>query len=431
MPSDPAYHLTTLPNGVRIASVPMPHMRSVSVGVWVGVGGRHEKKEECGISHFIEHLLFKGTRKRTARQISEQVEGLGGYLNAFTTEDHTCYYARAGAEHLPRLCDVLCDMFLHSRFSPAEIERERDVIREEILSYRDQPEQHASDLLTETMWPGHPLGRPLTGTEKTIGSFQRPQICRFVQRHYNGPNTIVAVAGPVEHAEAVRLLRPALSKLPDGNKPRFSRARTLREGSPVSVSAFHQETEQTHLAMGFHAFGRRDERRFALRLLSVILGENMSSRLFQTLRERHGYCYSVQTSIVTLEDTGAIHVCAGLDPQKLRKSLRMILRELERICGSKPSMAELRKAQDYAVGQTFMGLESTTNQMIWMGESLLSYRKVLNPADIERKVMAVTTDDIQRVACHCLQRGRLGVAVVGPVQEAEVKEWLAEDGVKA
>jgi predicted Zn-dependent peptidase len=314
-------------------------------------------------------------------------------------------------------------MYLNSQFAPAEIEREREVIREEILSYLDQPEQHASDLLTETMWPSHPLGRPLTGTVDTIASFSRPQVRRFVKEMYNASNTIVAVAGPVEHERVVKLFEPALSRLPAGRRPRFSRARFQGSG-PVQLKVFPAETEQTHLAMGFHAFGRQDERRFALRLLSVILGENMSSRLFQTLRERHGYCYSVQTNVVTLDDTGAIHVCAGLDPKKLKKSLRMILRELERICDKQPSKAELRKAQDYAVGQTFMGLESTTNQMMWMGESLLGYSKVLNPADTERKVLAVTPEEVQRVACHCLNKGRLGVAVVGPVKEDEVKGWL-------
>ncbi len=423
MLSDIDYRVTRLANGARIASVEMPHMRSVSLGFWVGVGGRHERLDECGLSHFIEHLLFKGTKRRNARQLTESVEGLGGYINAFTTEDHTCYYARAGARHLPEVCDVLCDMYLNSQFEPEEIERERDVIREEILSYRDQPEQHASDLLTETMWPKHPLGRPLTGTEESITHFKRPQVRRFVQQHYNARNTIVAVAGPVRHEEVVKLFKPTLSRLQEGRKPRFSRATVKSEG-PLQIKVFQQETEQTHLAMGFHAFGRRDDRRFALRLLSVILGENMSSRLFQTLRERHGYCYSVQTNVVTLDDTGAIHICAGLDPQKLRKSLGMILRELQRICNSKPSLTELRKAQDYAVGQTFMGLESTTNQMMWMGESLLGYAEVLNPLEIERKVLAVTPEEVQRVACYCLNKGRLGVAIVGPVEEAEVTGWL-------
>ncbi len=266
-------------------------MRSVSAGLWVGVGGRHETQQECGMSHFIEHLLFKGTVQRNARQITADIEGLGGYINAFTTEDHTCYYARAASRHLPQLCEVLGDMFLHSQFAPREIEREREVIREEILSYRDQPEQHASDLLTETMWPSHPLGRPLTGTLETIGHFRRPQLRAFVREHYNARNTIAVVAGPVPHAQVVRMFKPILSKLPAGRKPRFTRARNPARQA-LSVKAFTQETEQTHLAMGFHAFGRRDERRFALRLLSVLLGENMSSRLFQTLREQHGYCYS-------------------------------------------------------------------------------------------------------------------------------------------
>jgi predicted Zn-dependent peptidase len=419
-----SYHTTTLPNGTRIASVDMPHMRSVSVGFWVGVGGRHESQRECGISHFIEHILFKGTQRRSAKKITEDVEGLGGYINAFTTEDHTCYFARAGARHLPELCDVLADMLLESRLAPQEIERERDVIREEILSYRDQPEQHASELLSEAMWPQHPLGRPLTGTIDTIATFDRPQLVDFLQENYHGRTVTVTVAGPVLHERVVDILRPLLSRLPTGRKPRYSRARWQPNG-PVSVKLCTEDTEQTHLAMGFHAFGRQDDRRFALRLLSVILGENMSSRLFQTLRERHGYCYSVQTNIVTLDDTGCIHICAGVDPAKLRKALTMILRELQRICEKKPGAEELRKARDYAIGQTFMGLESTTNQMMWMGESLLGYGKVLDPADIERKVLAVTQDEIQRVACHCLHRGRLGVAVVGPVKDAEeVRQWL-------
>jgi predicted Zn-dependent peptidase len=417
------YRLTRLPNGIRIASHEMPHMRSVTTGIWVGVGGRHEKRAECGMSHFIEHLLFKGTARRSARQITEAVEGLGGYLNAYTTEDHTCYYSRAAARHLPQLADVLCDMFIHSEFASDEIDREREVIREEIMSYRDQPEQHASDLLTETMWPRHPLGRPLTGTLESISHFRRPELKGFVREHYNGTNTIVAVAGPICHEDVVALFGPRLSKLPAGKKPPFTHIRAKTRNN-VSVKAFPQETEQTHLAMGFHAFGRRDDRRYALRLLSVLLGENMSSRLFQTLRERHGYCYSVQTSIVTLDDTGAIQICAGLDPTKLRKALGMILKELERICHAKPSARELKKARDYTIGQTAMGLESTTNQMMWMGESLLGYGKILDPGELEKKVMAVEPEHVQEVACHCLSRGRLGVAVVGPVKEDEVTAWL-------
>ena len=420
---DHPYRLTRLPNGVRIASIEMPHMKSVSVGFWAAIGGRHEAEPQSGLAHFLEHLLFKGTKRRSAKQITQAVEGLGGYVNAFTTEDHTCYYAKAGAQHFHQLCDVLGDMYQHSQLAPVEIERERDVIREEIMMYRDNPSQHSQELLTETMWPGHALGRPLTGTLETIASFSPAQIREFHQQHYNGKTTIVTVAGRIPHAEVVAELEPILNGLAPGRVPRFSRAR-IADGD-ARVSLFPQETEQTHLAMGFHAFGRQDERRFALKLLSVILGENMSSRLFQKLRERHGYCYNVSTSMVTLADAGAISIYAGLDPVKLPKAVRMIMRELQGICHRKPSKNELKKAQDYTVGQTLMGLESTTNQMMWMGESLLGYGKILNPSEIEDRLCAVTLEDIQRVACHCLNRGRLGVALVGPAREKrEVEGWL-------
>jgi predicted Zn-dependent peptidase len=409
------YRLTTLPNGIRIASVEMPHMQSVSVGIWVGVGGRHETGDQSGISHFIEHLLFKGTKRRNARQLSEAVEGIGGYLNAFTTEDHTCYYAKAAANHLPQLCDVLVDMYRESQFPAEEIEREREVIREEILMYRDHPAQHSQELLTETMWPKHPLGRPLTGTLETIAKFQRPELLGFRREHYNGRTTVVTVAGRARHEDVVALMEPALANVPAGKTPRYRSWRNRQGASNVSLVT--QETEQTHIAMGFHSFGRQDERRFALKLLSVILGENMSSRLFQKLREKHGYCYSIHSGMVTLADAGMINICAGLDSSKLTKALRLILQELERICERAPSREELRKAQDYTIGQTLISLESTTNQMMWMGESILGYRKILDPAAIEQRILAVKSDDVRAVACHCLDRAALGVAVVGPVKD--------------
>jgi predicted Zn-dependent peptidase len=421
---DHLYRLTTLPNGARIASVEMPHMRSVAVGVWAGVGGRHETTAQNGISHFLEHLLFKGTKTRNAKQITEGVEGIGGYLNAFTTEDHTCYYAKAAVGHFGELCEVLADMYLRSQFPKSEIEREREVIREEILMYRDQPSQHAQELLTQTMWPAHPLGRPLTGTLETIGALTRADFLAYRRAHYNARNTILTVAGPLPHERVVAELTRHLRQLPAGRAPRYTRARLPRQ--PARVTLHTQDTEQTHLAMGFHAFGRDDSRRYALKLLSVILGENMSSRLFQKLREQRGYCYHVSTSMVALADAGALCISAGLDMAKLKSALTLILKELQGICAKKPKSDELRKARDYAIGITLMGLESTTNQIMWMGESLLGYGRILDPAEVERAIHSVTAEDIQAVACHCLCRGRLGVAVVGPSKDAAaIESWLA------
>ena len=416
------YRLTTLANGLRIASIEMPHMQSVCAGLWTGVGARFESADLSGMSHFIEHLIFKGTKKRNAKQITESVEGIGGYLNAFTTEDHTCYYAKAGARHLPVLADVLCDMVLNSKFAPDEIERERDVIRDEIMMYRDQPEQHVQEMLSETMWPKHPLGRPLTGTVDSISKFKRPDFLKFVDRNYNGRSMGVAVAGRASHDAVVALFRPLLESVKLGTAPRFLKARSL-EGAKVSFLS--QDTEQTHLALGFYSFGRTDERRFALKLLSVILGENMSSRLFQILREKHGLCYSVQTGVLTLADSGMFSISAGLDPAKLEKALKNTFEELEKICRKKPGLQEVRRAKDYTIGQTLMGLESTTNQMMWMGESFLGYGRILDPAGIEKKLMSVTPEEIQEVATLCLNRKNLGISVIGPMKDKkQIEAWV-------
>ena len=426
------YHLTTLPNGTRVATIEMPHMQSVSVGIWAAVGGRYEPNRVCGISHFIEHLLFKGTEKRNARQITEAVEGLGGYLNAFTTEDHTCFYAKAAANHLPTLCDVLGDMYLHSQFPPAEIERERGVIREEILMYHDNPGQHVQELLSEALWPDHPLGRPLTGRAETVACLQREHFQEFKEKHYNGRTTIVTVAGKVTHDRVLELFSPILGGLCKGTLPKFLEAPKLAdapangENAPGRCRAVKQEIEQTHMALGYHAFGRLDDRRYALKLLSVILGENMSSRLFQKLREKHGFCYSVQSGVVSLDDAGALTIFAGLEPKKLEKALKVIAQEAERISERAPSRSELKKAQDYTIGQTLMGLESTSNQIMWMGESLLGYGKVLDPAEVERRLLAVTPEEVRAVAEFCLQKGALGMAMVGPTlpDGTKVLEWV-------
>ena len=424
--------LTKLPNGVRIASVEMPHMKTVSVGIWAAVGGRHEPKALCGVSHFLEHLMFKGTERRNALKITEAVEGLGGYLNAFTTEDHTCYYAKAAAAHLPVLCDVLSDMVLHSKFAPVEIERERDVIREEILMVHDNPGQYIEELLSEALWPEHPLGRPLTGTVDTLAGLDRKKLLAFKEKHYTGRTLLVTVAGAAAHERVLELMGATMGTLPTGRVPRFEKSNhdlPLKAGGVRRpwIKAVAHDIEQTHLALGFHAFGRRDERRYALKLLSVILGENMSSRLFQKLRERHGYCYSIQSGVVSLEDAGALTIFAGLEPAKLERAVRLTMQELERIATKPPGRTELRKAQDYTIGQTLMGLESTSNQMTWMGESLLSYGKVIEPHEVEERLLAVTPEDVRAVAEFCLQPKRLAVAVAGPKPDAEkIRGWLAK-----
>jgi predicted Zn-dependent peptidase len=417
------YQITRLENGVRIASCEMPEMKSVSVGIWTAVGGRHEPAELCGISHFLEHLLFKGTEKRTAKRITEEVESLGGFINAFTTEDHTCFYAKVSARHLEIVSEVLCDMYLNSVLAEDEIQRERDVIREEILMYRDQPAQYSQELLTEAMWPAHALGRPLTGSLETIAAINRPELVQFVRRNYNGASTVVTVAGRCSHPEVVATFSAALCKLPRGRLPGFEPWNGHRRDRQVMVS--EQETEQTHLALGYHAMSRTDERRYALKLLSVILGENMSSRLFQQLRERYAYCYSVHSGTLVLQDSGLVSIGVGLELSKLRKALQAIGRELEKLRVQAPSKKETRQAQEYTIGQNELSLESTTNQIMWMGESLLAYDHVVDPKEVQEKLKAVTPESVQHVAQFCFSSTKMGLALVGPVEEAQVQPWLS------
>jgi predicted Zn-dependent peptidase len=391
------------------------------------VGGRHETKELCGISHFMEHLLFKGTKRRSAKEITETVEGVGGFLNAFTTEDHTCYYAKAAAKHLGILTDVLCDMYMNSVLAELEIDREREVIKEEILMYKDQPSQFSEELLTEAMWPRHALGRPLTGSPESLSRINRKELVQFTEKYYNGLDTVITVAGCCAHDEVVELFRAGLSGLRRGRPTQFKRWEGAQRKKRVLVSK--GEAEQTHLALGYHAMNRNDERRYPLKLLSVILGENMSSRLFQQLRERYAYCYSIHSGTMTLADSGLLSIHVGLDPGKLSKALLAIGKELKKIVAKPPSSKELARAQEYTIGQNDLSLESTTSQIMWMGESLLAYDKVVDPEEVQKRFKEITPVQIKEVATLCFEPSRMGMAVVGPVETNRVEKWIDEAGL--
>jgi predicted Zn-dependent peptidase len=417
------YRIAQLPSGVRVVTAPMPHMESVSLGVWIGVGGRYESKRLCGISHFIEHLLFKGTRTRSAKQISQTVEGVGGYLNAFTGEESTCYYAKASHRHLDILLDVLSDMYLHPKFAVADIDKERQVIKEELLMYRDQPDHYVHELLTETVWPDHPLGRSLTGTPESLDAIARRTLFDYKARNYIAGRTVVAVAGHCEHDNIVSRVAKILSVHPGGRAPHFERARDGQRAARLRFLS--KPVEQTHLAIAVRGYSRNDPRRYAMKLSSVILGENMSSRLFQTIREKHGLAYSIQSSTSYFDDTGALVISAGLDPKRLHKALRLVLQELRRLAQRPLRADELRRAKDYAIGQMRLGLESTSNQMMWIGEHLLAYGLVQSPDEVEKKIEAITTEQIQEVAADLFRDNRLSVAVITPGKdESAVAELL-------
>ena len=416
--------LTKLPNGLRIATCEMPHAETAAMGIWASVGGRHEPASLNGISHFIEHMLFKGTQRRSARRIMEEVEGVGGDMNAFTAEERTCYYATAAAEFFPRVCDVLCDIYMNPRFSPRDIDRERGVIAEEILMYEDEPSSRVQELLENTQWAGHPLGRPITGTLQTIEGMDASAFRAYRSSHYNAPSTVVTAAGKLQHDEVVEKVAELLSGLPTGKSPAAKPFPTRQESPRIVTEA--RDIQQTQLSLALPAFSHRDDRRFALHLLNVVLGANASSRLFQEMREKRGLCYSVSSHWLSLNDGGALGISAGLDRRNLEKSLRLILAQFDILRKKTIGSAELRRAKEYTIGSNRMALERSSSQNARLGGALLAQGKIVDIETVNERLRAVTPDDILAVARDILDPSRLTIAVVGPnPDETMIKKLLA------
>ncbi len=392
----------------------MPHRTSVSLGLWVGVGGRYEPAELNGASHFIEHLLFKGTPKRSAKEISQAVEGIGGYLNAFTGEENTCFYSKGRHDRFEELLDVLVDMFLNAKFDPVEIEKERGVIKEELAMYLDQPQHQVQELLNETLWPNQPLGRPLTGTLKTLDAMTREDLLNFRRTNYVTGATLIAAAGNLEHKHVARAVARYAPRFPRGHRPRF--APVASPQSQARVCLVTKKMEQTQLALGFRTCSRHDERRFALRLLNTVLGENMSSRLFQVVREDRGLAYNIYSSLSFFDDTGDLVISAGLDTENVSKTLALIRRELRHLITTPPGGSELRRARDYVIGQMDLSLENTESLMMWMGEQLLGYGHIVSPAEVKRRLVQVSASEIRGVARDFFREDRLNLALISPLK---------------
>jgi predicted Zn-dependent peptidase len=411
-----------LPNGLRVVTSRMPSVESVALGLWVGVGGRHEEAPLSGISHFIEHLLFKGTKTRTAAAISRAIEGRGGDFNAYTQEDATCYYIRMAARQGAAAFDILTDMYRNPRFSPADVAGERDVICDEILMYRDQPAQVAEDKLGELLWPDHPLGRPLVGTAESLKKIGRKELIHYKNSTYVPATTVLSVAGLVDHDRWFQRAERALSDLPVRPAPIFEPVTSAVPQLRAGLVA--KDSEQAHVALGFRVFGREDLRRHALKVLSVVLGENMSSRLFQVIREKHGLAYAIQSSTSHFADSGALVISAGVDPDKTGRVLGLIFKELRKMADAPVGPRELRRAKDYLTGQVRLGLESSGRQMNWAGEAVSAYGRLISPEEVIAAIEEVRVDQIQVLAREVFQSNRASLSVVAPgVQESQCSEF--------
>ena len=409
------YRTTTLSNGLHMVLRPMPHAESVAVGIWVNAGGRYEPAALSGISHFLEHLLFKGTRRRSCEALKQQIEGVGGSLNGFTAEEFTCYMVKVPHRHTRRAVDILSDMVRHPSLSPRDLDRERDVIVEEIRMYEDSPGQYVHDLFNQLLWPDHPLGAILSGTIDTVRRITRADIVRYWRRMYQPRNLLVAAAGAFEPEAVTRRVRRALGTMHGRAAGHFARAPRARRGPQVRV--WNKPTEQTHLCVGTYAIPRTHPDRFALELIHVLLGANMSSRLFREVREKRGLVYEIGTQIKRFYDTGAFVIYAGCDTGKLTATVETIFTELSRIRRGPMARAELRRAKDYYAGQLLMGLEDTMDQMLWMGEQAVTVGRIAKPETLLAYLDKVTEQDIRRVARHLFATPKMHLAVVGPVAE--------------
>ena len=424
MQSDTKIHRFS--NGVRLATVSMPHMESVAIGLWTSVGSRHESPGEHGMAHFIEHLLFRGTPSRTAEDISRQIEGLGGTVDGFTVEDHTCYHAKAPADQLELLLDVLTDFYQNPVFDPWEIEAERRIIREEIAMVHDQPAQHLEDLVSQAAWGAdHSLGRSITGTEESLAQFTRPDVFDFFKRSYSGCQTVISVAGKIDHFAVAETVEQKMEKLPAGSSVQYEPAPPIaRRGHSFGK---YPSREQAHVALAFRSADRHDPDRYAQKLLNVMLGENMSSRLFQHIREQLGLCYEVQSDLVAFSDAGLLQIYLALDPENLSSALHAVSGILDNLCRHTIADEELDQAKRFIGGQSRIGLENTSSQMMWAGESLLSFDKWIDPDKILEKLDSVTIGDVQSAARKLFLSGGLSTSLAGsPRSDAVLREWAAK-----
>ena len=402
---------TTLANGLRVITAEMPYMESVAIGILAGIGGRYEPDNLLGISHFLEHACFKGTEKRNARQISQAIEGIGGLINGFTSEENTCYYAKVRFSKFENAFDVLADMYLNPTFDKNELERERGVIIEEIKMYKDMPSQLVFDDFNATIWKNHPLGRPILGTFDSIKKISKKQLDSFRKKCYTPDNTVISVAGNISHNLVLDFAKKYFGKKKSSTEKLNLSPFVFNQKSP-RIHIRNSNTEQAYLVAGFHAFGKSHPDRFVLRVLSNILGGNMSSRLNHEIREKRGLAYSVHSHVSKFLDTGALIISVDTDVAKLSNALSLTLKLCANIAEKGVKPIELKRAKEYINGITALAMEQTNSYMMWLGTNCFAGINFLNLDQTMEKINQVSIDDIKRVAKLIFKKNKLNIAVI-------------------
>ncbi|HTJ32215.1 MAG TPA: pitrilysin family protein [Dactylosporangium sp.] len=418
---------TVLPNGLRILTESIPSMRSVSFGVWVGIGSRDETPTLSGVSHFLEHLLFKGTKRRSALDISAQIEAVGGETNAFTAKEYTCYYARVLDADLPLAIDVVCDLVTDSVLTEADVETERGVILEEIAMHDDEPGDEVHDVFTEALYGHHPLGRQISGTVASISALSRKQIDGFYRKRYRPETMIVSAAGNLDHSKVVRAVRAAFDRAGWGDTPGVPAPRRSRTNRVPTRSGQivvrNKDTEQAHLVVGCTGYPRQHDDRWAIGALNNVLGGGMSSRLFQQIREQRGLAYSVYSFTSQYSDSGLFGVYAGCAPGKVEEVLAITREELARVAAEGVTDTEVERGKGMLKGAVVLGLEDTGSRMSRLGKGELLYDELLSVDEVLRHVDAVTPEQVRAVAADLLARP-MSLAVIGDFDEGAFESAL-------
>ncbi|MDR3623998.1 MAG: pitrilysin family protein [Chlamydiales bacterium] len=403
---------SALSSGLRLVTVEMPNFYTVSAGLFAYVGSRFEKKQDVGISHLIEHLLFKGSKKYSSKAISEIIEGRGGFFNAYTAEENSCFYFKTLQASFFESLDVLIDFYTAPLFDPVEVDKEREVIIEEIHSYEDQPSSYVEDLFSSVIWKNHSLGNLILGNEENILRFTVEDIKNYFNKHYTSCNTVLAVAGCVTHEEVLSWLKNQEYRFCRGERNSFE-SLVVSQCSP-RVLIMHKDIEQCNIQLGVPTLGRFSQKQWALRLLSTIAGENMSSRLFQEIREKRGLAYNISSSVDFYYDVGMFTLQVGVDVEKIEVCLQESLKVLQELATTTLLDDELKRAKLFSVGQALQDMESTLSYMLWVGEKLLNNEIDFSTAEFCKNIETVTGQDVQCVAKEIFCTERLSLALIGP-----------------
>ena len=410
---DPQIDKTVLKNGIRILTRKMPHTRSVSMGVWVNVGARDENPAESGLSHFIEHMIFKGTRQRSAYQIAKEFDAIGGHTNAFTSMENTCYHAKVMDTHTDTMIEILSDIFLNSVFDPGEIEKERPVILQEIRMVDESPDEYVHLLSGKNFWGDNPLGRSILGAPENIIRFDADLIKTYFHRLYQPDRIIISAAGNVEHADIIERVGPAFESIKPGNG--IAERITPRSRSLVDLN--HKDLEQVHICLGAPGLSITDPRRYAYSLLNTILGGNMSSRLFQEIREKRGLAYSVYSFITSHVDTGMFGVYLAVDPSRALEAANLVLNEIDKLSTQPVTAAELQGAVEYTKGSLLLASESNDNQMVRSAQNEIHFNRSIRLSEVIKKIESVTTAEILALAESLFKTDRMSLTLLGPVKD--------------